>query len=227
MFKKEGIKMCCLLQLEEAISAERNHHNDNLLQKANTIKELIQSNKMDVLDKKLISKAIVTRMFYAYKDSRAYNDKIGRIKKPAISDYFTESVAQYINAFLADLPGVSLVMEESYKGKRPDLMIKKNNRVEYIFELKTDMGYSRNDWERIYWNKVEIYGLPEERVYLLVLSSSNWSGFSGDKPFQWISLSKEHPNNQKKFKMYQNESLKVEDFDDFLEPELIKIHNNL
>ncbi|GMX60109.1 hypothetical protein Elgi_68760 [Paenibacillus elgii] len=136
-----------------------------LLHTGEQIQSYIQTNKNMVLEQNLISKAIVTRMFYANRDSRDYNDKINRIKKPPLGDFFTESVALYTLAFLKNINGLEIVMEQQFMGKRPDILIKKHGHIEYVFEMKIDMGYSRKKWLKIYNEKVVDYGLPAERGF--------------------------------------------------------------
>lgn len=217
-----------LLVIEQTISKSMKEHYSHLLHTGEQIQAYIQANKKLVVEQKLISKAIVTRMFYANRDSREYNDNIFRDKKPSLADFFTESVGLYTSAFLKNIDGFHLVMEKLFQKKRPDILIMKNGKVEYVLEVKIDMGYSRYEWEELYDKKVTAYGLLPERVCLIVLSSSNWYGFEKEKPLNWISLSKKHPNDAKKFPLYQvGKELLFNDFDDFIEPLLLSIEETI
>ncbi|MED4907486.1 hypothetical protein P9761_04345 [Brevibacillus centrosporus] len=217
-----------LLAIEQSISMSMMEQYSHLLRTGEQIQAYIQANKKFVLEEKLISKAIVTRMFYANRDSREYSDKIKRIKKPPLGDFFTESVALYTLAYLKNINGFDIVMEQQFMGKRPDILIKKHGTVEYVFEMKIDMGYGREKWQKVYNEKVVAYGLPPERVCLIVLSSSNWSGFEKDKPDNWISLSKRHPNDSNNFSLYKTGGeLAIADFDDFIEPLLLSIEETI
>lgn len=217
-----------LLIIEQSISDGMREQYNCLLNAGEQIEKFIQMNKELVIKEKLISKALVTRMFYANRDSREYNDKILRDKKPSLSDFFTESVGLYTSSFLKNVEGFQLGMEKVFRKKRPDILIMKNGKVEYVLEMKIDMGYSRNEWQEIYNKKVDAFGLLPERVCLIVLSSSNWSGFEKDKPLNWVSLSKKHPNDAKKFPLYHyGNDLELNDFDDFIEPLLQSIEETI
>lgn len=219
-----------LLEIENGISQSMQAHYNYLIETGEQIKSYIQANKDKVIENRLLSKAIVTRMFYAFRDSREYSNKINRVKKPPIPDYFTETIGVYTSAFLSDVEGVTVVMEQQFQDTklRPDIQILKNGRVVFVLEMKIDLGRNRYNWKSDYYKKVNDYGLTKDKVCLVVLSSSNWSRFPEDKQNNWVSLSKRHPNDSNHFRLYKDgEKLTFADFDDFLEPLLQNIESQL
>ncbi len=66
---------------------------------------------------------------------------------------------------------------------RPDITIYQGETVVAIIECKTQLGWNRNDWEIDFNRRSQLLNsvYPKAKAYLLVMTGSNWSGFSNHK----------------------------------------------
>lgn len=149
-------------------------------------KEVTSQGKLS-LDSHEISKAILFRL-------KAYYEVHDRIKKflnkrytPPASDFFVEAVTFYLKALLdTHNTGLEVHSERQIrKGRRalrPDISIWKGEDLLAVVECKTQLGRNRKNWESDF-AKREI-GLqkefPKVRIFLLVLTERNWSGFEAN-----------------------------------------------
>jgi hypothetical protein len=139
------------------------------------------------LNKTEITEAIIQRM-------RVYSNAQSLIKvllnkryaAPA-SDFFVETVAFYVSAYLKSRnSAIEVHSERQIKPKRgfmrPDISLWIGDEVVGIIECKTQLGYNRDNWasqqieRKNKLNKV----FPKAKAWLVVFSSSNWNGFEDD-----------------------------------------------
>jgi hypothetical protein len=179
---REVLKLSKIIELEE-ITCEYYLNIPKLLNEhIEALSEV--ENSLETLD---ISKAILMRLraYYLYQD----NIKLLLDKKlnPAGSDFFVETVLFYLKFILKkNAPHLTALSEKTIIPKRgsirPDISIWNENEVVSIIECKTQLGWSRNSWESDFINREKKLkeSFPNAKAYLLVMTSSNWSGFGNN-----------------------------------------------
>lgn len=107
-----------------------------------------------------------------------------RYAAPA-ADFFVESVLYFLKLSLeVSKSNLEAHSERQIKRKRnairPDISIWKNDEVVSIIECKTQLGWSRTTWQRDFEKREGKLksDFPEAEAYLLVMTGSNWGGFS-------------------------------------------------
>lgn len=129
---------------------------------------------------------------------RVYEKRIGNDG----ADFFTETVASFIKAALAQRKDLKVLSEEKLtkqRGKlRPDISIWLGDIPIAAVECKTQMGWSRSRWERSFLSRESSLreDFPDLKVYHVVMTGVNWPGLPPGHPNtgkKWFTLSKGWP----------------------------------
>ncbi len=133
------------------------------------------------------SQAIANRLraFYVMQSKIKYflDKKVAQ----AGSDFFVETILFFLKLF-NDVKGLDLEIaserpvQRKRKAMRPDISIWKDSELLAVVECKTQLGWSRHNWksdfERREQKLKEVF--PNAKMFLVVMSSCNWSGFGDD-----------------------------------------------
>jgi hypothetical protein len=168
--------------------------------------EEIKSNKSKVsLEGRELTKAILLRMKAYYDAQNKIKEFLNKRYLPAASDSFVETIAFYLKVIF-DIEDIDLKVhsERQIRPKRgairPDISVWKNDEVVAIIECKTQLGWNRDRWEEDFKKRESKLKneFPNAKVFLVVMTSENWSGFPDDNKKvgeQYFTLSSTWPTN--------------------------------
>ena len=133
------------------------------------------------------SRLVVNRLraFYCAQDSiKKFLDK--RFAQ-AGADFFVEVILFSLKLFNeVEKLNLEIASERAIQRKRkairPDISIWRGDDLLAAVECKTQLGWRRNDWAAHFDNREqklqEIF--PDAKMFLLVMTNCNWSGFEND-----------------------------------------------
>ena len=135
-----------------------------------------------------ISRAVLARLKSYMTAQDAIKAALGKEYSSPAADFFVESVLFYLRVALERLtPGVVVASEKSILRKRgalrPDISIWRDDRLVAAVECKTQLGWNRGEWLNDFERRESRMkaAFPGARLFLLVMTGSNWPGF-GDDP---------------------------------------------
>ncbi|MCA0454442.1 MAG: hypothetical protein LCI00_10745 [Chloroflexi bacterium] len=133
------------------------------------------------LDSNQITRAILLRMRTFYLAQTKMKDRLKKRYVAPASDYFVEAIVFYL-MLLNETFNLNIEVKSEFqikKGLRPDISIWRNEKLFAIIECKTQLGWSRSNWEQDFLDReVKIRSsFSNVRMFLLVLTEKNWSGF--------------------------------------------------
>ena len=151
------------------------------VQKMTESKNKIFSSYKFNLGKKEVSYAIAARMKAWLDYQTDITTKIFiKHKKTSAADFFVECVTFFLTCYLEKTHS-KLKVEAEYtspavKHTRFDIAILKGDKIKYVIECKTQLGWQRNNWyedlKRRQENLKSKY--PQARLFLLVATTKNW-----------------------------------------------------
>lgn len=172
------------------VDSEKNYYRtlrsqyDNLV---NLYNNILKSSEQLSLENKDITKAVLFRMKAYYNTQNNIKNFLNKRYSPAASDFFVETIIFYIKLIFEKYNlNYEVHSERQIRQKRgsirPDISIWKNNKVLYIIECKTQLGYNRHKWEEDFIERETKLRkeFPDAMAFLLIMTSKNWSGFSSD-----------------------------------------------
>jgi len=134
-----------------------------------------------------ITESIIQRMRVYAKCQNQIKKLLNKRYAAPASDFFVETVAFYIAAYLKSIKSlVEVHSERQIKPKhgfmRPDISLWVGDEVVGIIECKTQFGYNRDNWanQQIERKNRLAKTFPKAKAWLVVFSSSNWNGFHND-----------------------------------------------
>lgn len=131
------------------------------------------------LSKNRISEDLFFQIFKIKLSGWKYRVKFNRVKKHSIADIFQDLIALYLKACLSGEYSVEL--EKSINNKKPhvDILILKNGIPDFVIEVKTTIGWSRNDLDESFNARRkeihDVFNIPLERIVYIFLEHSNVS----------------------------------------------------
>jgi len=134
-----------------------------------------------------ISTCLIQRLKAYYQTQNNIKDFLNKRYAAPAADYFVESVLYFLKLVIeVTNSNLEAHSERQIKRKRnairPDISIWKNDEVVSIIECKTQLGWSRTTWQKDFENRQEKLNndYPDADAFLLVMTGSNWGGFSED-----------------------------------------------
>jgi hypothetical protein len=133
------------------------------------------------------SQTIARRLHAFYNMQSKTKYFLGKKVAQAGSDFFVETILFFLKLFNdveeLNLEIVSeLAVQRKRNAMRPDISIWKGSELLAVVECKTQLGWSRHNWKSDFQNREqklkEVF--PNARMFLVVMSSCNWSGFGDD-----------------------------------------------
>jgi len=141
---------------------------------------------------------------------KTFNKRVGNDG----ADFFTETVASFVQASLASRNSSLRVFSEEKLSKkrgkkRPDISVWRGDQPIAVIECKTQMGWSRGTWEKDFLARESLLqeDFPELKVYHVIMTSVNWSGLPKDHPLtgkKWFCLSSHFPGPGSGYSSIQN-----------------------
>lgn len=135
-----------------------------------------------------ITHAILLRLKSFFLGQQKIKSILGKIYAAPSADFFVESVCFFLKVVLGKLDPSLVVASErnivSRRGSmRPDISIWKRDTVLAAIECKTQLGWNRDGWLREFRNRETRLSaeFPRAKLFLLVMTGSNWPGFGHDK----------------------------------------------
>lgn len=142
------------------------------------------------LSKSEITDAIIERLKIYYITQGKIKTFLNKRYLAAGSDFFVETILFFLKLYF-QIHGnhFQAHSERQIKQKknaiRPDISIWRENEVVAIIECKTQLGWSRDNWEQQFKER-EIklkLDFPNAKSFLLVMTSLNWGGFDQHSDF--------------------------------------------
>ena len=104
------------------------------------------------------------------------------------ADFFTETVCFFLKVALEKLDSsLSVASEKAVERKkgsmRPDISVWRGDTVIAAVECKTQLGWNRDGWLQDFEAREKRLKeqSPNARLFLLVMTGSNWPGFGKDR----------------------------------------------
>lgn len=123
---------------------------------------------------KKFSKMFLENLKNFYLANGKYCKNINRGQKFSLSYFIEDSFAELLRL---ELDGVDILVNSNVEGKRPDIQVKKGEKLIAIVELKSDLGWKRTEWhEKI---EADVKGLEEKiglkaiNYYLVLVGGGN------------------------------------------------------
>jgi hypothetical protein len=139
------------------------------------------------LNQKDISEAIILRLKIYYETQTNIKNFLDKRYLTAASDFFVESTLFFLKLFLLKRGNILRAESErkiskSKTAMRPDISIWKGEELVCVIECKTQLGWNRTNWKEQFSmrEKTLTNEFPNAKSFLLVMTSSNWSGFDND-----------------------------------------------
>jgi hypothetical protein len=167
-------------------------YSQNLIKIADDLENLsskILGKEISPFQTQPFTESILLRMKYYYLGQYKIKDFLGKKYVNTAADIFEEAVIFYLKMFLELSNNKNLVIssEQTIKlndGKsiRPDISIWKDDTLHAVIECKTQLGWNRKGWEDDFVKREQRLKntYPNIKMFLLVMTSENWSGFHGN-----------------------------------------------
>jgi hypothetical protein len=139
------------------------------------------------LTKDELTEAILLRLkaFLATQD--AIKAGLNKVYAAPAADFFVETVAFYLKVALDGHASRLQVASERNMVKRsgslrPDISVWRGDELVAAVECKTQLGWNRDGWLKDFEDRESRLNAecPKARLFLLVMTGSNWPGFGDD-----------------------------------------------
>lgn len=134
-----------------------------------------------------ITIAVLMRLRSHFMTQAKTTELLNKVYAAAAADFFVETICFFLMVVLQKLdPTLSVAAEKKTvpkRGKmRPDITIWRNGQVVAAIECKTQLGWNRHGWQNDFEARETRLAdeAPDARLFLLVMSGSNWAGFGDD-----------------------------------------------
>ena len=113
--------------------------------------------------------------------------ELGKVYSAPAADFFVETICFFLKVAFTKLdPTLTVMSEKNIVRKRgslrPDISIWRGDRLVVAIECKTQLGWNRDGWLSDFEDRESKLStdFPSARLFLLVLTGSNWGGFGDD-----------------------------------------------
>lgn len=134
-----------------------------------------------------ITQAVLLRLKSFMLCQEQIKAELGKIYAAPAADFFVETVCFFLKVVLGKLDSSLTVASEKNilrrrGGMRPDISIWRGETVVGAIECKTQLGWNRRGWlpEFEKREKQLTADFPHAKLFLLVMTGSNWPGFGDD-----------------------------------------------
>lgn len=134
-----------------------------------------------------ITKAILLRLKAFYLTQDIIKAELQKVYAAPAADFFVETTLFFLRVVLEKLaPELTVASEKNIVRKRgsmrPDISVWHGDRVVAAIECKTQLGWNRDGWLHDFEGRESRLKAeyPNAKLYLLVMTGSNWPGFGDD-----------------------------------------------
>lgn len=134
-----------------------------------------------------ITHAVLLRLKAFIQCQKQVKARLDKAYSAPAADFFVETVVFFLKVVLEKLgPTLSVASERNIVRRqgslRPDISIWRNEEVVAAIECKTQLGWNRDGWLHDFENRESRLAVefPNARLFLLVMTGSNWPGFGDD-----------------------------------------------
>ena len=135
-----------------------------------------------------ISNATLVRLKTFYETQQNTKVLLAKRYQTPAADFFVETVTFFLKLYLESIDETAEVHSErqirrTRNSIRPDISIWRGDDVLAIVECKTQLGWSRKNWEQQFLSREEHLRIhhPAAKAFLLVMTGSNWGGFANSQ----------------------------------------------
>lgn len=139
------------------------------------------------LDTDDLTIASILRLRSFFQAQAAIKSQLGKVYAAPAADFFVETVLFYLRVAFARLdPSLTIASERNIVSRRgslrPDISIWRGSDVVAAVECKTQLGWNRDGWLQDFESReIRLRDIhPGSKLFLLVMTGSNWSGFGND-----------------------------------------------
>jgi hypothetical protein len=140
------------------------------------------------LSKDELTEAVLLRLKSFLVTQDAIKTGLNKVYAAPAADFLVETVAFYLQVALENLAKNLLVASERnavrHAGSlRPDISIWRGEELVAAVECKTQLGWNRDGWLTDFEDRESRLReeCPQAKLFLLVMTASNWSGFGDDQ----------------------------------------------
>jgi hypothetical protein len=148
--------------------------------------KVITDYKFD-LNKTEITEAILLRLKTYYSTQNDIKTLLDKRYIAAAADFFVESTLFFLKTYFKKQGDILQAhserqVKQTRNSIRPDISVWKGDEVVAIIECKTQLGWSRNNWEHEFLERDKKLksDYPNAKSFLLVMTGLNWSGFGNN-----------------------------------------------
>jgi len=134
-----------------------------------------------------ITKAVLLRVKSYLNAQDLVKHGLDKVYAAPAADFFVETVTFYLRVVLHELaPELRVASEQNVVRRRgslrPDISVWRGSELVAAIECKTQLGWNRDGWLKDFEYRESILRTecPLAKLYLLVLTGSNWPGFGND-----------------------------------------------
>lgn len=113
--------------------------------------------------------------------------ELNKVYASSAADFFVETISFFLKVILETaLPLHTVASEKNLVNKRgamrPDISVWKGEEIVVAIECKTQLGWNRDGWlDEFLEREQRLHKInPNAKLFLLVMTASNWSGFGTD-----------------------------------------------
>jgi len=188
-----------ILDIEEKLYGENKEFLGSVIKTKDELKKVFRElGENNILKNHLLSKGIVTRIYYFNLAQKWFNEKFGRCKKIDAANFFEDTVALYLRAYLEVFSNIDFEMwvqkryeKNGRKYVQPDISVEINKQVKFILQAKTQLGWGRpidkagnvrkeENALLTHANEIKthsrLFRLSRNNFYLVIATCSNWMG---------------------------------------------------
>ena len=140
------------------------------------------------LDANDISTAILLRLKSFLLCQEKIKFELGKVYAAPSADFFVETVCFFLKVALEKHdPSLAVASEKNVVPRRgsmrPDISVWRGAEVVAAVECKTQLGWNRDGWLHDFEDREKklTNEFPKAKLFLLVMTASNWPGFGADK----------------------------------------------
>jgi hypothetical protein len=135
-----------------------------------------------------ITHAVLLRLKSFLLCQEKIKSELGKVYAAPAADFFVESVCFFLKVVLGKLePSLTVASERNIVRRqgsmRPDISIWRGDKVVAAIECKTQLGWNRGGWLHDFEGREKRLATEfhDAKLFLLVMTGSNWPGFGDDK----------------------------------------------
>ncbi|MCP2085939.1 UNVERIFIED_ORG: hypothetical protein J2Y81_001956 [Paraburkholderia sediminicola] len=135
-----------------------------------------------------LTTAVLLRLKAFWLSQDQIKSQLGKVYAAPAADFFVETVCFFLKVILARMDSTLSVASEKtvirrQGSMRPDISVWRGEMLIAAIECKTQLGWNRDGWLREFEDRqIRLSeASPGSKLFLLVMTGSNWPGFGDDR----------------------------------------------